>query len=87
MFRGMGDDVAITDQDENAGVIVRQGRLRIMRGLSADEREDLLACWIEIWRGVVHAHRDFMDVAVHTSVESLEWRISRSRPGPHTPVS
>jgi hypothetical protein len=87
MFRGMGDDVTITDQNDDASVILRQGGLRIVRGLSAGEREDLLACWIEIWRGVVHAHRDFMDVGVQTSVESLEWTISRSRPDPHTPVS
>lgn len=84
MFRGMGDDVVITDQDETAGVILRQGGLRIVRGLSADEREDLLACWIEIWRGVVHAHRTFMDVTVVPTADSLTWTIAESNRVPHT---
>ena len=83
MFRGMGDDVVITDQDEAAGVVVRQGGLRIVRGLSADEREDLLACWIEIWRGVVHAHREFMDATVSPNSGSLTWTISGSNRVPH----
>ena len=67
-----------------AGVILRQGGLRIVRGLSADEREDLLACWIEIWRGVVHAHRTFMDVTVIPTADSLTWTIAESDRVPHT---
>ncbi len=84
MFRGMGDEVTITDRNKNAGVIVCQSGLRIVRGLSGDEREDLLACWIEIWRGVVQAHRTFMDVTVVLSAESLTWTISQSNRLPHS---
>ena len=78
MFEGMGDDVNIEGASENARAIVQQRGLRIVRGLATQEREDVLACWIEIWRGVVHAHRAFMDVTVSPTTDGLEWVISES---------
>jgi hypothetical protein len=76
MFRGMGDDVSI--ESDASGVIIRQSGLRIVRGLSSDEREDVLACWNELWCGVVHAYRIFMDAEVSRSGLSQVWSIQES---------
>ena len=75
MFQGMGDDVSIERAGDGSGVTIRQTGLRIVRGLTAEERQDLLACWIELWRGIVDAHRSFMDVTVSQAADSLEWTI------------
>ncbi|MGI9480370.1 MAG: hypothetical protein ACR2PI_27020 [Hyphomicrobiaceae bacterium] len=75
MFEGMGDDAGIEGTSDNSQVIVRQSGLRIVRGLAAGHREDVLACWIELWRGVVHAHRAFMDVTVSPTADGLDWAI------------
>ncbi|WP_416899176.1 MAG: hypothetical protein ACMVY4_05480 [Minwuia sp.] len=50
-----------------------------MRGLTPEERGDLLACWIELWRGVVQAQRAFMDVEVAVGDGALEWTITNAR--------
>nr|WP_316629089.1 hypothetical protein [uncultured Brevundimonas sp.] len=76
MFQGMGDAAGIDSAGNGSNVIIRQHGLRVARGLAAAEREDLLACWIELWRGVVDAHRTFMDVTVSQDGEGLEWSIS-----------
>jgi hypothetical protein len=39
------------------------------------ERETLLACWTEIWRGAVHSQRAFMDVKVEPAGDGLTWTI------------
>ena len=75
MFEGMGDVCVIEDGRNGRGTCLRQRQLRIVRGLSGDERDDLLACWIEIWRGAVHSHRAFMDVAATWTDDTLLWTI------------
>jgi uncharacterized membrane protein YozB (DUF420 family) len=47
-----------------------------VRGLSGDERDELLLCWIEIWRGAVQSHRAFMDVAATRMDDTLLWTIA-----------
>ena len=76
MFQGMGDDASIDSASNGSHVTIRQHGLRVARGLAAAEREDLLACWIELWRGVVDAHRTFMDMTVSRDGDGLEWSIS-----------
>jgi hypothetical protein len=78
LFQGMGDDASIHSTDDNTVAIVRQSGLRIVRGLTAEEREYVLVCWIELWRGVVHAHRAFMDVTASPTTTGLEWTLSPS---------
>ena len=41
-------------------VALRHTGLRIVRGLAGPERDHLLACWVELWRGAIHSHREFM---------------------------
>ena len=47
-----------------------------MRGLAVDEAENLIACWIEIWRGAIHAQRQFMQVDCEFRAGDLYWRIA-----------
>lgn len=74
MFEGMGD-VCELQVREGCAAILRHSGVRIVRGLDGEERELLLACWIELWRGAVNSHRQFMAVDVRTDGESLLWTI------------
>ena len=74
MFRGMGDGAEVEDAGGGAAAL-RQTGLRIVRGLAGTERENLLACWIELWRGAVASHRRFMEVEVEDRGDALLWTI------------
>ena len=73
-FEGMGDTVSRTDDTDQ--IILRQVPLRIIRGLKGDEREILLACWIELWRGVLQSHREFMRLRCEDQGNELIWYLS-----------
>ena len=73
-FEGMGDTVSRTDDTDQ--IILRQVPLRIIRGLKGDEREILLACWIELWRGVLQSHREFMRLRCEDQGTELIWYLS-----------
>ena len=77
MFRGMGDGVEAEDAGGGA-VTLRQTGLRIARGLAGAERGSLLACWIELWRGAVASHRQFMAVDAEVEGDTLVWTIRPS---------
>ena len=74
MFRGMGDGAEIEDAGGGAAAL-RQTGLRIVRSFAGPERENLLACWIELWRGAVASHRRFMEVEVEDRGDALLWKI------------
>ncbi len=74
MFRGMGDGVEAEEAGDGA-VSLRQTGLRIVRGIAGAERENLLACWIELWRGAVASHRRFMEVEAEAEGDALLWTI------------
>ncbi len=74
MMAGMGDECTAEPQPDGA-IRVTQSGLRIVRGLEKAERDDLLACWVELWRGAVHSHRAFMDVQCDERSDGLEWLI------------
>jgi len=77
LFQGMGDDVVVDRSSDGRLLTIKQSGLRIVRGLGEDESSDLLACWIELWRGVVHSHRRFMDVSVTAAEDELVWSVSQ----------
>ena len=77
MMAGMGDDCAVEGLTDG-GVRITQTGLRIVRGLDGAERADLLACWIELWRGAIDSHRTFMDVRCDARAERLVWEISKT---------
>jgi hypothetical protein len=74
MMAGMGDD-CVLETGGDGTVRVLQSGLRIVRGLDSAQREDLLACWIEIWRGAIHSQRMFMKVECAIELEQLTWSI------------
>ena len=74
---GMGDAAEI-NQSEDGQVQIIQSGLRIVRGIDGSLREDILSCWIELWRGMIHSQRDFMDVSCERKSEQLIWTISHS---------
>lgn len=74
MFGGMGDGIEMADNGEH-GITLRQTGLRIVRGLAAAERENLLACWIELWRGAVASHRRFMTIDAEADGRDLLWTV------------
>lgn len=76
LFEGMGDEVTIERGATDTGVLVRQDGLRIVRGLAGGDRDDVLTCWIELWRGIVHGHRTFMNVTASPTDDGLAWAIS-----------
>ena len=79
MMVGMGDTCAVTRQSDGSMRIAQTG-LRIVRDLPSNEQDDLLACWIEIWRGALHSHRHFMDVTCERESGSLVWTIQDTQP-------
>ena len=81
MFSGMGDGIDMENSGEDAGepaVRLRQTGLRIVRGLAGAERENLLACWIELWRGAIASHRQFMTVDAESDGDALLWTVRLS---------
>ena len=74
MLQGMGDKAEV-EGTERGVVALRHTGLRIVRGLTGPERENLLACWIELWRGTVNSHRDFMTVDAEVDGDALFWKI------------
>lgn len=73
---GMGDEISLS-RTENGWQIAQSG-LRIVRGLFDKERDDLLSCWIEIWCGTVHSHRQFMDIETRISDNQIIWTITET---------
>ncbi|HPE48172.1 MAG TPA: hypothetical protein PLR76_07240 [Hyphomonas sp.] len=76
MLAGMGDEVEAGR--DGAAVTLRHTGLRIARGIEGEERERLLACWTEIWRGAVASHRRFIDVAVAPHADGLLWTLTEA---------
>lgn len=79
MMTGMGDDCEVST-DPDGAIKIEQSGLRIVRGLPAAERQDLLECWIELWRGAIHSHRHFMDVIGEVTGDKLTWTIKDAQP-------
>ena len=77
-FGGMGDETELSVGDDGASATLHQRDLRFVRGIEGEDREILLQCWIEIWRGAICSHRSFMDVSAEVISDGLLWRLSKS---------
>lgn len=76
---GMGDHVEVDLADDGNSATVRQSGLRIVRGIDGDARDDMLACWVELWRGAIDSQREFTEVQIEDRGDMLEWRLSPRR--------
>lgn len=74
MFEGMDDSVGMDCTAETATFC--HSNLRITRNISGDDRNNLLTCWTELWKGAIASHRAFKYVAVADSGEAPDWTIS-----------
>lgn len=75
VFLGMGDECERAARADGA-ITLKQTGLRIVRGIHKDARADLLACWIELFKGAVSAHRAFIDVRTHVAADHVTWTLS-----------
>ncbi|MEM9084714.1 MAG: hypothetical protein AAGB23_02175 [Pseudomonadota bacterium] len=75
-LRGMGDEVELDVDAGRDDVSLRQTSLRIARGMEGHERETMLSCWIELWRGAIHSQRAFHEVSAKVEDEAILWRIT-----------
>jgi len=76
LFQGMGDEARVEPLQNETGFSVHQTGLRIARGLDGEERDHLLSCWIEIWKGALASYREFMNVKVTHSNDGLTWLVT-----------
>jgi hypothetical protein len=74
MMLGMGDICRRDDRTDGSIALVQSG-LRICRGIEGQDRDLLLGCWAELWRGAVHAHRRFMELDYTLGDETLIWSV------------
>ena len=81
MFTGMGDECRVSEAAKFS--MIEHSGLRIVRGLEGGAREDLLSCWVELWRGAVHSHRAFIDVEAVKDAETggLKWMLAGPKRG------
>ena len=73
-LEGMGDNISRTNETDQ--IILRQSPLRVIRGLEGEEREVLLTCWVELWRGLIQSHREFMRLRFEDKGSELIWYLS-----------
>ncbi|GLQ07592.1 hypothetical protein [Sneathiella chinensis] len=78
MMEGMGDEVRpLPGQNDNQASFEHTG-LRVLRGLSGQDRHILLACWKELWLGTIRSHRQMMTLDMEqVNDEKLVWTVRR----------
>ena len=69
----MGDTATVIRTDETA--VVRHDGLRVVRGLEGAERELVLGCWMELWKGALDSQRERKTAEVTAVDDRLEWCI------------
>jgi hypothetical protein len=73
LFSGLGDAVEAKITDEN--VVVIQSGLRIVRGLEGEDRQIVLNCWIELWRGALASFQQMKTVEVEIRENEIVWQV------------
>ncbi|MCH9673136.1 MAG: hypothetical protein K0U93_16990 [Gammaproteobacteria bacterium] len=79
-FEGMGDEVDLAPGTERSSATVTQRTLRIVRGMEGAERDVLLKCWIELWRGALRSHRILKTLEVTHHEAGLTWHLRDETP-------
>ncbi len=79
MFTGMGDRAVV--ERCGRGATVRQEDLRVVRGLQGNERELVLHCWGELWRGTMSAQRSIKTLTFEREEHALVWHVSAREDG------
>ncbi|MEM1229923.1 MAG: hypothetical protein AAGI15_05250 [Pseudomonadota bacterium] len=74
LMDGMGDPCERRSRSDGA-IEIRQRGLRIVRGLDAADREDLLAAWVALWQGAIASQRAFLTLSCRIETDQLIWLI------------
>mgnify|MGYP003700567969 FL=1 len=74
MFSGMGDDAVV--EGRAGGASVRHSGLRVVRGLSGDERDLVLHCWQNLWCGTLSSQRQLKTLECQPDGDGLQWLIA-----------
>ena len=77
IMAGMGDRCSL-EAGPDGSVLLTQTGLNVVRNIQGADRHSVLIAWIELWRGAVHSHREFMDVQCEIAADSLRWKIQPS---------
>ena len=77
MMSGMGDPCEISTAAGETQTLTQSG-LRIARGIEGEDRDILLACWVELWRGALNSSRAFFDIQVEIEPDRLVWTLSEA---------
>lgn len=82
-FTGMGDATRLEVAADGRAATLHQRGLRFVRDIEGEERDLLLSCWIELWRGAIGAQRAFIEVTARNADDALIWRLSLPREETH----
>ncbi len=84
MFDGLGDRVEVEPAREQPGgqqIVLTQHDLRIVRGMSGDERDTVLAVWIEMWRGALSSFRQMKTAEAEVGEDQIRWTLRNRESG------
>ena len=76
-MKGMGD--TINRETKTNELIIRQSPLRIVRDINGVERDTILSCWVELWRGAIKSHREFLELSAEENYDELIWHLSSTK--------
>ena len=71
----MGDGAEVMHDTQNRRSTIEHTGLRIVRGVSEEQREDLLHCWCELWVGTTHSQQSFKNIQFAIDERSISWRL------------
>jgi len=74
MFKGMGDEVSV--QVRGDAVHLNHAGLRVVRGLNHQDKELVLTCWQQLWRGAMSAQRSLKSLTCEPDGDGLIWRLT-----------
>lgn len=76
MFAGMGDEVKIVfDQNDNQISLIHSN-LRILKGLEGEQRDLVLGCWQQLWKGALSSFRVIKNLQWEHCNDEIHWVIS-----------
>lgn len=75
MLEGMGDEVQMTSCEISHSATLVQSGLRVVRGIEGAARQQILECWVELWRGCIDSHQQFFTTEITINDEKIIWTI------------
>lgn len=80
MISGMGDETSPIDGSSATSASFEQKGLRVVRGLSGNDRNLILTCWKELWLGCVRSNREMLTLEnQQINEEKIVWHIKSLR--------